>query len=156
MAKLKFIWIGRLKAPFWRDASAHYWERLGRHHTLEEACLKDGPAKLPPEKRMAEEGERILARLGPADLGIALDERGKRLTSPQLAELLDSLTLDANRTPCFVVGGAWGLAEPVLQGCRRRLSLGSMTLPHELARVVLLEQLYRATAILKGIPYHHE
>lgn len=156
MARIKFLWVGRLKGAPWREAADHYWARLGQHHTLEEICLKDGPGRLPPAQRVAEEGGRILAKLGPADLPIALDEHGKQLTSPQLAEFLSPLLEDANRTPCFIVGGAFGLAQPVLAACRHTLALSRMTFTHELARVVLLEQLYRATAILKGLPYHHE
>ena len=75
-------------------------------------------------------------------------------TSSQLADLLGRLDGEGRR-PCFVVGGAWGLAPSVLERARERLSLSAMTLPHELARVVLLEQLYRAECILRKAPYHH-
>ena len=84
-----------------------------------------------------------------------LDERGERLTSPQWAELLRRMDTEARGRPCFLVGGAWGLDPTVRDRACRILRLSDLTLPHELARVVLLEQLYRAECILRKVPYHH-
>lgn len=104
---------------------------------------------------MAEEGQRILGALASNDVLLVLDEHGDSLTSPQLAQLLQKLDTSAGGSPCFVVGGAYGLDASVLEKARRCISLSPMTLPHELARVVLLEQLYRADCILRKSPYHH-
>ncbi|MGE4298415.1 MAG: 23S rRNA (pseudouridine(1915)-N(3))-methyltransferase RlmH [Desulfovibrionaceae bacterium] len=155
MKTIAFVWVGKLKEPFWRDAAAHYWKSAGRFFRLEETIIKDAPGKLPPDKRTALEGERILAALPASALAIGLDVTGKQYASEPFAALLDKLTEDANRTPTLIIGGPYGLSAPVVARCAMRVSLGAMTLPHELARVVLLEQVYRAGAILHGLPYHH-
>lgn len=101
------------------------------------------------------EGRRILEALAPQDIPLVLDEHGRRYTSPQLAALLLQLDNDARGRACFIVGGAWGLDKSVLQRAHQCISLSDMTLPHELARVVLFEQVYRAECILRKVPYHH-
>lgn len=155
MAVLRCIWIGKPKEPFFRDAAQHYLRRLQGFFTVEIVELKDAPGKLPPGERVLSEGRAILSRVGPRDRLIGLDERGEQASSRRLAERLSRWTEDANSRPCFVVGGAFGLSDEVRAAAHGLLSLGTLTLPHELARVVLLEQLYRAATILKGLPYHH-
>ena len=86
---------------------------------------------------------------------ISLDRKGRLFTSRQLSSALKVWLETPGRTPCFVIGGAYGLSRDVVSRSDLTLSLGPMTLPHELARVVLLEQLYRADAILRNLPYHH-
>ncbi len=153
MKKIKVISVGRLKTPFWRDAAEHYRDRLSRGLQFEELEVKDSAlADIPA--RQAQEAERLLAAAQPADYLIALDERGKAMTSPELAAWLEKLEGQA-RTPCFVIGGAYGLAESLRSRADSLLSFGPMTLPHELARVVLLEQLFRASAIVRNTGYHH-
>ena len=134
---LRLISVGRLKTPFWKDAAAHYLARITRWRRLECTEVRDGDAALPPDRRNSLEGRRILEALAPQDVPLVLDERGLNLTSPQLAALLRQLDQEAR-------GRAY-----------RLISLSAMTLPHELARVVLLEQLYRAECILRKVPYHH-
>lgn len=146
--------MGRLKTPFWRDAAAHYAHRLGRWRRVELVEVRDGDAALAPAARSAQEGERLLAALGSTAGAIALDEGGEALDSPGLAALLRRLDEQALR-PAFVIGGPFGLSPEVLAASSRRLSLSAMTWPHELARVLLLEQLYRAECILRKVPYHH-
>ncbi len=152
---LRLLSVGRLKTVFWKDAAAHYATRIARWRRLECAEVRDGDAALAPDKRTALEGRRILEALAPQDLPLALDERGEKLTSPQLAALLRHMDQEARGRACFIVGGAYGLDEEVRARACRLLSLSAMTLPHELARVVLLEQLYRAECILRKVPYHH-
>ncbi|WP_165176097.1 23S rRNA (pseudouridine(1915)-N(3))-methyltransferase RlmH [Desulfovibrio sp. ZJ369] len=152
---LRLLSVGRLKTVFWKDAAAHYATRIARWRRLECAEVRDGDAALTPERRTALEGRRILEALAPQDLPLALDERGEKLTSPQLAALLRQMDQEARGRVCFIVGGAYGLDEEVRARACRLLSLSAMTLPHELARVVLLEQLYRAECILRKVPYHH-
>lgn len=152
---LRLISVGRLKTPFWKDAAAHYLARLTRWRRLECTEVRDGDAALPPDRRNALEGRRILEALTPQDVPLVLDERGLNLTSPRLATLLQQLDHEARGRTCFIVGGAWGLDEAVRDRAHRLISLSAMTLPHELARVVLLEQLYRAECILRKVPYHH-
>lgn len=153
---VKILSVGKPKTSFWREAAEHYVKRLSMHYRLQETTVKDGPGKLPAAERNKVEGRGILAALQDTDVPIRLDERGKSYTSKQLAELLGDLTMDANRTCCFIIGGPFGFSEEVVKRCPRSLSLSPMTLPHEAARVILLEQLYRAHAILHNLPYHHE
>jgi len=155
MSKIRFVWVGKLKEPFFKDACAHYTKKLGRFHKLDETILKDAPGKLPPEEKVLREGKSIIAKLRPSDLLICMDEKGKEMTSVELSKQLRRWTEDPNLTPCFVIGGPFGLSEAVKNAARVKLSLSKMTLPHELARTMLLEQLYRAASILRGSPYHH-
>lgn len=152
---LRLLSVGKLKTPFWKDAAAHYLTRITRWRRLECTEAKDGDAALAPAQRNALEGRRILEALAPQDLPLVLDERGERLTSPQLAALLQQLDQDARGRACFIVGGAYGLDESVRGRAFKTIRLSDMTLPHELARVFLLEQLYRAECILRKAPYHH-
>ncbi|CCO23122.1 23S rRNA (pseudouridine(1915)-N(3))-methyltransferase RlmH [Maridesulfovibrio hydrothermalis] len=155
MSKLRFVWVGKIKEPFFRDACAHYTKKLGRFHKLDETILKDAPGKLPPEEKILREGKSIITKIRPSDMLICMDEKGKEMTSVELSKHLRRWTEDPNLTPCFVIGGPFGLSEEVKNMARVKLSLSKMTLPHELARTMLLEQLYRAASILRGSPYHH-
>ena len=156
MKSIHCIWVGKLKTPFWRDAAAHYLKGLGRFYRVVEKTVKDAPASASQEKRCLVEGERIMSCITPSDAVVALDVQGRAYSSPELASFLKSLTEDANRTPCFLIGGAYGLSEEVLRRSNYRISLSLLTFPHEMARVMLLEQLYRAASIVHGSPYHHE
>lgn len=155
MKALRLLAVGKLKTPFWRQAAAHYRERLRHTWRLTETQVRDGDGALPPARRNAEEGAHLLAALGPADIVVCMDERGTSHTSREFAALLERLAENATAVPCFVVGGAYGLDAAVLRRAALRVSLGPMTFPHEMARVVLLEQLYRAACIVRGAPYHH-
>jgi 23S rRNA (pseudouridine1915-N3)-methyltransferase len=101
------------------------------------------------------EGERILAALRPGERVVALDERGKLLDSRQFAAQLGTWRDQGSRQVAFVVGGAYGLDPSVRERADLVLSLSPMTFPHQLVRLLFAEQLYRATAILQGSPYHH-
>lgn len=129
--------------------------RINRWRRLECTEVRDGDAALPAKQRMALEGQRLLEALTPQDIAIVLDERGRSFSSVQLAEFIRQLDESASGRICFVVGGAWGLDACVRQRAHTVCSLSAMTLPHELARVFLLEQIYRAGCILSNIPYHH-
>lgn len=155
--------VGKLKVPHWREAAESYRKKL-RQWKIEEVRVRDGDAALPPAARNRQEGERLLAALAAITdkpgrsgnfLRICLDEHGESVGSLDLAALLEKCALEA-RTPCFVVGGAYGLAEEVLNSCQRKISLSRLTFTHELAQVVLWEQLYRADSIMRGTGYHHE
>ncbi|MDR1685727.1 MAG: 23S rRNA (pseudouridine(1915)-N(3))-methyltransferase RlmH [Desulfovibrio sp.] len=154
MRTTKLIAVGRMRCAFWNEACARYTERLRRWGVrFEEAVVKDGTAGLSPAERKEQEGERILGKVRPADAVLCLDERGREQNSAEFAAFVRGLH-DAGRVPCFVVGGPDGQAPRVLAAAEQVLSLGRMTLPHELARVLLLEQLYRAENIIRNTPYH--
>lgn len=155
MKNIRIIAVGKLKERFWADAAEHYQKRLGHSLNVQETIVKDGNARLPVAERNTEEGARILAALNANDIPICMDEHGKTYTSVAFATFLEDLSLDGNRVPCFIIGGAFGLSPDVLGTCRHKISLSPMTFTHEMARVLLFEQLYRADAIRKGSPYHH-
>lgn len=156
MAAIRFVWVGKLKEPFFAKAADHYWKKLGRFHSLEETMVKDAQGKLPPRDKSLREGKAIIKKIAPRDMAVILDEKGKEFTSRQLATRLRLWTEDPNRRPCFIIGGPFGLSDEVRDKAHFSLSLSRLTLPHELARVMLLEQLYRAASINKGLPYHHD
>ncbi len=145
-----------MKARHFRDAAEFYAARIARYYPLDIAELKDAPGALDQAGRARQEGQAVLARLGPQDRPVCLDERGKAMSSRRFAETLGGWIDDPGSQPCFIIGGAYGLSDEVRGRCATSLGLGPMTLSHELARVVLLEQVYRAAAILHGHPYHHD
>ena len=151
--------VGRLKDGAERELLARYRDRfanLGKRLGLAPAAwheLAESRAAT-ATKRCAEEGAALLELARDADALIALDERGKVLTSAAFAQLLGKIRDDGTGTLAILVGGPDGLAPAVREAARIRLSLGAMTLPHGLARIVLAEQLYRAATILAGHPYH--
>lgn len=154
MKDIRLIAVGRLKTPHWKEAAAHYAKRIAHSLRLEECIVKDADPSLPVAERKAREGTLILKQIRSGDVPVCLDEGGKSTDSRAFAEFLSRLA-DAGKTPCFIIGGTYGLAPEVLERAAHTLALGPMTFPHELARVLLLEQLYRAESILSGSGYHH-
>jgi len=156
MSKIGFIWVGKLKEKHSKEGCAHYWKKLSRFFKLEESVVKDGPSKLPNAERNKKEGEGILSKVKKGDVLIVLDEFGASLTSRELAKRLQLWTDAPNQRPVFVIGGPFGLSDEVKKAARHSIRLSDMTLPHELARLLLLEQLYRAGTIHRNMPYHHD
>ncbi len=154
MLRIQYIFVGKLKSPYWRSAADHYDTRIKRWYKCRETIVRDGTGKDSAEK-IAREGRAILGKVTPGHLVICLDEHGQTMTSPKLATRLQTWFEHPAKAPCFVIGGAYGLDRTVLDRADIKLSFGPMTFPHELARVMLFEQLYRAGTILKNIPYHH-
>ena len=152
---IKLICIGKIKKSYWHQAAAAYVHRLSKYYSLQVLELKDGPKHLAAQERMRVESQAIQAKISSQDMRICLDSQGRSLSSPQLASKLKAWLEDPGTSPCFILGGAYGLAEQLTTKSSMLLSLGPMTLPHELARVVLLEQLYRASTIIHNHPYHH-
>ena len=142
--KLKVAWIGKTKEPAIQSLTDEYLKRLSRYADAEGITLKDEAAVL-----------KLCARdARPRHTLVLLDEQGKQFSSEELAKFLGGYQ-DRNPLPLlFAVGAADGFTDQARQAATLVLSLGRMTLAHELARVVLLEQLYRAFTILKGHPYH--
>lgn len=155
MRRIRFIWIGKLKKEWWQNAADEYLRRIQPQLPCETIIIKDAPAHLDTPAKKTWEGAKILEKIGPHDFPVVLDEHGKTMTSPTLSTKLTTWTEDPATAPCFIIGGAYGLSDEVLAASRAKLSLSPMTFPHELARVILLEQVYRALSIAKGSPYHH-
>ena len=147
--------VGKAKGPA-AELIAEYEARARRYFPLEVAEVKEEAFRRPGDAARVrdEEGKRLLARIPAGVEIVALHETGKAWTSAQLADWLAGLAVRGSPGAAFVVGGAYGLGDEVLRRARHQLSLGAFTLPHELARLILAEQLYRAGTIQRGEPYH--
>lgn len=153
--KLSIVCIGR-PGRLTADAIAEYERRARRYWTLDVAEVKEERAvkgKTDAQIRAAE-SERLLERVPEGASVIALTRYGEGWSSDRLAKYLESLMLEARPGAAFLIGGALGVSDDALRHADRRLSLSPLTLPHELARLILTEQLYRAGTILRGEPYH--
>jgi 23S rRNA (pseudouridine1915-N3)-methyltransferase len=148
---IRFVWVGRT-----RDAAAAGWieeyrRRIGRFCPVEIEEIRDAAGK--GRDRAARESRELASRLSGRGLLIALDERGRELTSEEFAGFLER-SLGSHPELTFILGGSEGLEGDLVASAGVRLSLSRLTFTHELARVLLLEQVYRAFTILKGTPYH--
>jgi len=152
--KLTVVAVGRLKERFWREAADEYLKRLGPYANVRVIEIADRDSGRDESRARAEEGADILRALPEGAHVIALEIGGAQQSSEAFSARLDALGLAGRSTVAFVIGGSVGLAPEVLARADERLSLGPMTLPHNLARVVLLEQIYRAFRISRGEPYH--
>ena len=156
MLHIRIIAVGRLKESFWRDACAEYSKRLKPYANVSVVELPDAdPTRVGgDDQAVSREGEAILKALLPDEFPILLDIGGKRMSSPGIAHALEELPLAGVNDVALIIGGSCGVSAEVRQRARARWSLGDITLPHNLARVVLLEQVYRAFKIQRGEPYH--
>lgn len=152
--KILLVVVGKLKERFWREAAEEYLKRLVPYATVRVVEIADRDSGRDEARALAEEGADILRAIPDGTHVIALEVGGRQLSSEKFSARLDDLGLQGRSNVAFVVGGSVGLAPPVLARADERLSLGPMTLPHNLARVVLLEQVYRAFRISRGEPYH--
>ncbi|MBX3145743.1 MAG: 23S rRNA (pseudouridine(1915)-N(3))-methyltransferase RlmH [Gemmatimonadales bacterium] len=148
----QLIAVGRLR-PAFREACDDYLARLRRFGEVEEREIREGPATASADEQRRFEGRKILEAIPDRAAVIVLDRTGTAWSSTALAAQLDRWR-QRQRTLALVIGGSTGVDESVLTRAEARWSLGPLTLPHELARVVVVEQWYRALTILHGIPYH--
>ena len=158
MLNIKVICVGKSKEKYWDAAYAEYLKRLKGYCSPEVIEVKEAklPANASPadEKKVIEtEGREILGRIGSGDCVIALDIQGKELSSEEIARKISEISFDYSRIS-FIIGGSLGLSDEVKRRADFRMSFGRITLPHQLARVVLLEQIYRAFKINAGEAYH--
>jgi 23S rRNA (pseudouridine1915-N3)-methyltransferase len=151
--EFRILWAGRKQPPEWERLCAGYRQRIAAFHPVEERAIRVPSASGDPG-RLRAEGE-ALAAAAPADgYWIALDRAGRALDSEQLAARVAEWRRSWSRPVVCFVGSDLGLDPALVDRCRERWSLGPLTLPHALARLVLLEQLFRALAIGAGWPYH--
>ena len=153
--KILVVAVGRVRGSL-EGAVADYEERARRYWKLEVAEVEAGASGRNPDPRRVKEaeGERILSRIPDPLAVLALTRGGRGVGSRELATELETFAVQSHPGVAFVLGGAFGLADAVLGRAQRQISLSHMTLPHEMARLVLAEQLYRAGTILRGEPYH--
>lgn len=157
--KITIVAVGKIKEKFYTDAVGEYGKRLSRYCKLE--ILQVADEKTPEEASEAQErqikereGERILSQIREGAYVIALAIKGKMMSSEEMAQKLEGLGLGGRSHVVFVIGGSLGLSESVLRRADEHLSFSKMTFPHQLMRVILLEQIYRSYRIMTGGPYH--
>ena len=157
--KISVITVGKIKEKYLRDAVAEYSKRLSRYCKLEIAEVADEKTTERASEAMeaairCKEGERIEKYLKEDAYVIALAIDGNMLSSENLAEKLERLGVEGKSHIMFVIGGSIGLSEQILKRADYKLSFSKMTFPHQLMRVILLEQIYRSYRIINGEPYH--
>lgn len=152
--KVRLLLVGRSERGLVTDGVDHYLGRLARTMPVEQVVLAEA-GKGDPAYQQRTESERILAALKPGERVVVMDEKGKMSTSPQFADRLGTWRDQGVRQVAFVIGGAYGMTDAVRDRADLVMSLSAMTFPHQLVRVLFAEQLYRASTILQGSPYHH-
>jgi 23S rRNA (pseudouridine1915-N3)-methyltransferase len=151
--KLRVLAIGKDRSGLYAPAVEEYVKRLGRYVRFELVELPEARKHAGTPRAREEEGAALLARLDPREHVVALDERGKEYTSVELARRVEGWQ-GQGRDVALLVGGSDGLSPEVLARAQEKLALSRFTLAHRLARLVLVEQLYRAMTIVRGEPYH--
>lgn len=152
--RITIIAVGRLKESYWRDAAAEYLKRLRPYATIEIVEIPDRDVTADERGALRLEAEGVLRAIPEAAHVVVLEIGGKQLSSEGLSAWLELAGIEGRSSVAFVIGGAAGLDASVLARADERISFGSMTLPHQLVRVVLLEQVYRSFRIMRGEPYH--
>ncbi len=145
---------GKVRESWLQDGIDEYVRRLGRYCQVSLLTVDDVPDSWPTSKALEEEGRRLLAKLKPQSFVVALDLKGEQVDSPQLSRLLPEWFREGGSEVIFVIGGSNGLASAVLNRAQARLCLSPMTFTHQMTRLILLEQIYRAFKIGSGEPYH--
>jgi len=147
--KFRFVWVGKTKDKNWKALQDGYLKRLSHFVKCEITEIRDSAPHEGPEI----EGKRILESLNPKTFAVLLDVGGKGLSSQQLAGTIEKWQLNGMKDVSFIIGGADGVSEEIRGKADYLLSLSFLTFTHDMARVVLLEQLYRGYSIIKGFPY---
>jgi len=157
--QIQIIAVGRVREPYLAEGIAEYGKRLRPYVKIgtTEIAEEKRPVRLSPahkEQLLDKEGARILESIPPEGYTIALDVSGNQMSSEGLASLLHEKEIGGKGRVTFVIGGDLGLSGDVLARCDERLSLSQMTFTHQMVRLILLEQIYRAFRIMRGEPYH--
>lgn len=156
---ITILCVGQIKEKYFRDAIAEYQKRLSRYCKLQmievaDEKTKENASEAENDLIRKKEGERLLKYIKDSDYCITLEIDGKMLTSEGLSKEIDRLGLAGKSSLVFVIGGSIGLDTAVLKRSDYALSFSKMTFPHQLMRVILLEQIYRSYRIMRGEPYH--
>ena len=159
LMKITLITVGKIKEKYLKDAIAEYSKRLSRYCKLEivevaDEKTPDNASDTVEDAIRDKEGERILKYIKEDAYVITLEIAGKMLTSEEMAEKIDKLGVQGTSHIIFIIGGSIGLGREILKRSDYALSFSKMTFPHQLMRVILLEQIYRSYRIIQGEPYH--
>ena len=157
--KIRIVAVGKLKEKYWREGVAEYEKRLAPFASVElletrEEYRADNPSEAQRQETLAKEGERLLRLVPERSFLIVLDVKGKLLSSEALAKELASRALQGQSDLTFLIGGAFGLSEAVRERADLRISFSPMTFTHQMVRLLLYEQIYRAFKINRGEKYH--
>ena len=148
---IKIIAVGKIKEDFYTKAIEEYSKRLGAYTKI---AIVQVPDEKCDDRTKEKEAEGILKNIKDSEYVITLEIKGKKLTSEGLADFINKLEIDGHSDITFVIGGSLGLHESVSKRADFKLSFSDMTFPHQLMRVILLEQIYRSFKIIKHEPYH--
>lgn len=159
MLTVNIICIGKLKEKYWTDAIKEYSKRLSAFCRFSVIELPESKAQGEPNEKqisaiLEAEGKSVLSKIKQTDYTITMCIEGKNISSEELSKKLDDITVDGKSTVNFVIGGSWGLSDEVKKISDFKLSMGKMTFPHQMARVMLSEQIYRAFQISTNGKYH--
>lgn len=156
--KISFWSVGKNNEPYVKEGVEDFTRRISRYFKAEWNIIPmpKNSGVLPELELKKKEGEVILQLLGKDDYLIALEERGKQISSEGLSELIQSRANESTKQIVFLIGGAYGLDDAVLKRANYKWSLSQLVFPHQLVRLILAEQVYRACTILKNEKYHHK
>lgn len=156
---VRILCVGKIKEKFYRDAILEYSKRLSKYCSLEIVEVNDEKTSENSTENEIniikdKEGERILKHIKDRDYAIALAIQGKQQDSVAFSKYIENLGITGNSSICLIIGGSLGLSDAVMKRCNDSVSFSKMTFPHQLMRVILLEQIYRAMRIMNNEPYH--
>lgn len=159
MLNITIICVGKLKESYWREACAEYSKRLRSFCNfniieIDEERIAENPSQSQINTTITREGERIISKIPNNSKIVAMCIEGRQRTSKKLAEEISDIAVNGCSSIVFIIGGSWGLSDEVKSKSHIRLSMSEMTFPHQLARVMLCEQIYRAFQINTGGKYH--
>jgi len=156
--KIQLILTGKTNQSFVQQGLDEFCKRLEHYYPFELEIIPDikNTKNLSVEQQKTKEGELILQSFQAGDFIVLLDERGKEYTSVQFAEFIEKKSFAGSKRLVFVIGGAYGFSPAVYNAAHEKIALSKMTFPHQLIRLIFVEQLYRAMTILNNEPYHHE
>lgn len=157
--KINIIAAGKIKEKYLQMGIAEFMKRLPPYADVKiteiaEEKMKDNPSAAEKEKTLAAEGERLLKQVPQGSYLFVLDVYGKQISSEELSERIDGLALQGNSNLSFLIGGAFGLSEEVRKAADEKISFSRMTFTHQMVRLLLVEQIYRAFKISRGEKYH--
>jgi len=158
--KITVVSVGKLKEHYWQDSLKEYMKRIKAYSSIEfievtdEPFLEDDSDKRKEEVKK-KEGQKILSKIRKDTFVICCDLKGKEYRSEEFSSFLMQLALNGKSNISFIIGGSLGISDEVLQRADSKISFSKMTFPHQMMRVILAEQIYRAFKIAKNEPYHH-
>lgn len=140
------------------ESADDYASRIKKYIGFEVITAPDlkNTKNMPPGEQKIKEGKKIIQTVGPDDYVVLLDEKGREFRTVEFASALEKIFMLPKKRIIFIIGGPWGFSDEVYSRADMKMSLSKMTFPHQLVRLLFLEQLYRAMTVIKGEPYHHE